>query len=81
MRETGRTSREVGRERSGRGRGEGKSTHAQSEDTLAGGDGRRWLLADVHQALAGLQAGQGLTAGQRGQGATQAQHGGRVIFP
>ena len=76
MRWMGRTSREVGREG-----GRGKSTRAQSESTLAGGNGRRWLLADVHQALTGLQAGQGLTARQRGQRTTQAQHGGRVVFP
>lgn len=47
---------------------------------LAGREGRTVLCADVHQALAGLEASQRLAAGEGGQGATQAHHGGGVVL-
>lgn len=47
---------------------------------LAGREGRTVLCADVHQALAGLEARQRLAAGEGGQGATQSHHGGCVVL-
>lgn len=47
----------------------------------AGAAGRAGFRAVAHQALVGLEAGQGLAAGQGGQGAAEPQHGGRGVLP
>ena len=47
----------------------------------AGAAGGAGFVAVAHQALVGLEAGQGLAAGQRGQGAAEPQHGGRGVLP
>lgn len=46
----------------------------------AGRRGGTVVCADVNQALAGLEAGQRLTALEGGQGPTEAHHGGGVVL-
>lgn len=47
---------------------------------LAGREGRTVLCTDIDQALAGLEARQGLAARDGRQGSTQAHHGGGVVL-